>query len=205
MNRDKFQQFSIDTLYTLKDYSTSYMDSAGLTGRSDIKAIDREVQVAALQVNAESVKSRPDFGVRFDHMFGFGGLPMQYSLMGMARIPIGRANRMSKASAESLKWKSEALSRQRQMIINEATGAAAGLHADIATKKKQLNIFEQEIIPALRRNYQVVMNAYQQNTEQLTALFEAWDALNQTQLQYIDLLLQVLTSQVELERILEIK
>lgn len=89
MNRDKFREFSIDTLYTLKDYSIAYMDSTDLTGRSDIKAIDKEIQVAALQVNAESVKSKPDFGVRFDHMFGFGGLPMQYSLMGMARIPIG--------------------------------------------------------------------------------------------------------------------
>ena len=31
---------------------------------------------------------KPQFGVRYDHMFGFGGLPMQYSLMGMLKIPI---------------------------------------------------------------------------------------------------------------------
>ena len=46
---------------------------------------------------------------------------------------------------------------------------------------------------------------YQQNTEQLFTLFDAWDALNKTQVEYLNQLQQLLNIQVELERILEIK
>jgi len=203
MNRDKQQQFVIDTLYTIKDYSTTSFDTTSLATRSDLKAIDREIQLTSLQQSAEKNKTKPEFGVRYDHMFGFGGLPMQYSLMGMARIPIGKANRMSKATVESLRWKSEALSQQRQIVLNEASGMAAGATAEIESKRRQVKLFEENIIPALRKNYQVMQLGYQQNTEQLFTLFDAWDTLNKTQIEYLDQLQQLLSMQVELERVLE--
>jgi hypothetical protein len=158
-----------------------------------------------LQQTVERAKTKPEFGVRFDHMFGFGGFPMQYTLMGMAKIPIGKAKRTSRANVESLRWKAEALTQQRQIIINEATGAATGMSSDAAVKKKQVKLFEENIIPALRKNYQVMQLGYQQNTEQLFTLFDAWDTLNKTQLEYLDQLQQLLNMQVELERTLEVK
>ena len=205
MNRDKFQAFDIDTTYTIKDFSSTSFDTTTLNNRSDIRAIDKDIQLTYLQQNAERTKVKPEFGIRYDHMFGFGGFPMQYSLMGMARIPIGKANRASKAAVESLRWKSEALIEQRQILVNEATGMASGMSADIEAKKKQIKLFKDNIIPALRKNYQVMQLGYQQNTEQLFTLFDAWDTLNKTQLEYLNQLQQLLTMQVELERILEVK
>ncbi|MEJ7680326.1 MAG: TolC family protein [Segetibacter sp.] len=205
MNRNKLEPFDIDTTYTIKDFSSTSFDTATLNNRSDIRAIDKDIQLTYLQQNAERTKVKPEFGIRYDHMFGFGGLPMQYSLMGMAKIPIGKANRASKANVESLRWKSDALFQQRQMLLNEATGMATGMSADVEAKKKQIKLFEENIIPALRKNYQVMQLGYQQNTEQLFTLFDAWDTLNKTQLEYLNQLQQLLTMQVELERILEIK
>jgi len=205
MNRNKLQPFEVDTLYTIKEIDATSFDTSAISNRSDVRAIDKDIQLTYLQQNAERAKTKPEFGVRFDHMFGFGGFPMQYSLMGMAKIPIGRANRMSKANVESLRWKSEALSQQRQMILNEAAGMATGMSSEFASKKKQVKLFEENIIPALRKNYQVMQLGYQQNTEQLFTLFDAWDTLNKTQLEYLDLLQQLLNMQVELERTLEIK
>jgi hypothetical protein len=46
---------------------------------------------------------------------------------------------------------------------------------------------------------------YEQNTEELFTLYDAWETLNMTQLEYLDQLQQLLLMQVELERILEIK
>ena len=46
---------------------------------------------------------------------------------------------------------------------------------------------------------------YEQNTEELFMLFDAWETLNMTQLEYLNQLQQLLTMQVELERILETK
>jgi outer membrane protein TolC len=205
VNRNKLEQFEIDTIYIIKEIEATSFDTITLSNRSDVRAIDREIQLTFLQQNAERAKTKPEFGVRFDHMFGFGGFPMQYTLMGMAKIPIGRANRMSKANVESLRWKSEALSQQRQMILNEATGMAEGMSSEVEAKKRQVKLFEENIIPALRKNYQVMQLGYQQNTEQLFTLFDAWDTLNKTQIEYLDQLQQLLNIQVELERTLEIK
>jgi outer membrane protein TolC len=205
MSRDKLYAFDIDTIYTINNFPSTSIDTATLNNRSDIRAIDRDIQLTYLQQNSERTKVKPEFGVRYDHMFGFGGIPMQYSLMGMARIPIGKANRASKANVESLRWKSEALFQQREMLLNEATGMASGMSADVDAKKRQVKLFEENIMPALRKNYQVMQLGYQQNTEQLFTLFDAWDALNKTQLEYLNQLQQLLTTQVELERILEVK
>ncbi len=205
MNRNKLQEFEIDTVYNIKDFLSSSYDSTALSDRSDIKAIDKDIQLTRLLQNAERMKTKPEFGVRYEHMFGLGGMPMQYTLMGMVKIPFGKANRMSKANVESLRWKAEALSQQRQMILNDASGTATGITNELETKKKQVKLFEENIIPALRKNYQVMQLGYQQNTEQLFTLFDAWDTLNKTQLEYLDLLQQLLNTQVELERILEIK
>jgi outer membrane protein TolC len=205
MNRNKYVAFDIDTTYTIKDFDAISFDTSTLNNRSDIRAIDKDIELTYLQQNTEKAKVKPEFGVAYDHMFGFGGFPMQYSLMGMLKIPIGKANRASKANVESLRWKSEALFQQKQIVLNEAAGMATGMSADIEAKKKQISLFEDNIIPALRKNYQVMQLGYQQNTEQLFTLFDAWDTLNKTQLEYLNQLQQLLTMQVELERVLEVK
>ncbi|MDQ3682002.1 MAG: TolC family protein [Bacteroidota bacterium] len=205
MNRNKFEPFDIDTTYTIKDFNSISFDTTTLNNRSDIRAIDKDIQLTYLQQNAERTKVKPEFGIRYDHMFGFGGFPMQYTLMGMAKIPLGKAKRASKANVESLRWKSEALFQKKQILLNEATGMATGMSADVEAKKRQVKLFEENIIPALRKNYQVMQLGYQQNTEQLFTLFDAWDTLNKTQVEYLNQLQQLLTMQVELERILEVK
>lgn len=207
MSRNKLQEFEIDTVYIIKDYASSTFDSTTFIGaRSDIKAIERDIQVNFLKQASEKAKLKPEFGVRYEHMFGFGQFPMQYTLLGTVKIPLTRwSSRASKANVESLKWKVESLNQQKQMIVNEATGLAYGMQNDIELKKKQIKLFYENIIPALRRNFQTMQLAYEQNTEELFTLFDAWETLNMTQLEYLQQLQDLLMMQVELERILEIK
>lgn len=206
MNRDKNIAFDIDTTYYIRNYSGIQFDSTVfINSRSDLKAIEAEIQLTGLQQDIEKAKYRPEFGVRFDHMFGFGGLPMQYSLMGMMKVPIARSTRAARANVESLRWKGESLYQQKQGLINEATGMAYGMKNEIASRQKQINLYEDNIIPALRKNFQTMQIAYQNNTEELFELYDAWETLNMTQLQYLDQLEQLLLMQTELERILEIK
>ncbi len=207
MNRDKTIMFDIDTSYIIKDYSNYEFDSTRFNGvRSDIKAVDRDIQLTVLQQQVEKAKLKPEFGLRFDHMFGFGGFPMQYSLMGMLKLPAAKwSSKASKANVESLKWKAESLNQQKQTIINEASGMAEEMRTDIEAKKKQIRIFDENILPALKRNFQTMQLAYENNTEELFTLYDAWETLYMTQLEYLDQLQQLLLMQVELERILEIK
>ena len=206
MNTDKFTNFSVDTNYLIKDYSTTVFDS-GLffNNRSDIKAIDKNIELTYLQQNIERAGLKPEFGVKYDHMFGFGGLPMQYSLMGMVKIPMNWSTRSNKANIESLHWKTQSLEEQKASMANEYSGMAYQLQHDIASKKKQVQLFENNIIPALQKNYESTQLGYEQNTEELFELYDAWDALNNTELEYLDQLQQLLSMQVDLEKLLQIK
>ncbi len=207
MNRNKSEDFDIDTVYTIKSYSSSTFDSTTfINARSDIKAIEKDMQVNYLEQVAEKGKLKPEFGIRYDHMFGFGGFPMQYTLMGMVKIPLAKwSSRASKANVESLKWKVESLNQQKKMIVNESTGMAYGIQNDIELKKKQIKLFDENIIPALRKNFQTIQLGYEQNTEELFTLFDAWETLNMTQLEYLQQLQDLLVMQVEFEKIFEIK
>ena len=138
--------------------------------------------------------------------FGFGGLPMQYTLLGTVKIPMAKwSSRASKANVESLKWKVESLNQQKQVIVNDATGMAYGLQNDMDLKKKQIRLFDETIIPALRKNFQTLQLAYEQNTEELFTLFDAWESLNMIQLEYLQQLQDLLMLQTRFEKILEIK
>jgi outer membrane protein TolC len=207
MNRDKNASFEIDTNYVIKDYSSLQFDSTALlNARSDIKAIEREIQIAGLQQEVERAKLKPEFGLRFDHMFGFGGTPMQYSLMGMVRLPMAKwSSRAATANVQSLRYKAESLQQEKLAMVNEATGMATGMKYEIQARQKQIRLYEDNIIPALKRNFQTMQIAYQNNTEELFELYDAWETLNMTQLQYLDQLSELLTTGAELERILEIK
>ena len=207
MGRNSMTAFDIDTAYQFNDYSSLVFDSTLFyTSRSDMKAIDKDITLTLLKQETEKLGLKPQFGIRYDHMFGFGGLPMQYSLMGMTRIPLTRgASRMSKANVESLKWKATALQSQKEMMVNEYAGMAYGMRNELELKMKQLKLYEGNIIPALRNNYKTMQLGYEQNTEELFMLFDAWETLYMTQLEYTELLNQALKMQVAIDRLMEKK
>ena len=206
MNRNPMMEFDIDTAFQLSDFSNTVFDSTLFYGnRSDLKAIDKEINLTWLKQETERKSLKPQFGVRYEHMFGFGGLPMQYSLMGMLKIPISSSTRMNKANIESLKWKATALQSQKQMMVNEYSGMAYSMTNEFELKKKQLKLYDENIIPALRNNYKTMQLGYEQNTEELFMLFDAWERLYMTQLEYTELLNQALQLQVTLERLIEKK
>ena len=131
---------------------------------------------------------------------------MQYSLMAMMKLPLTKwSSKMSKANIESLKWKASALQSQKEMMLNEYSGMAYSMRNEIELKEKQLKLYEENIIPALRNNYKTMQLGYEQNTEELFMLYDAWETLYMTQLEYTELLNQLLKLQVSLERIIERK
>lgn len=206
MNRNVLTGFDIDTTYQLSDFSNTIFDSTLFySTRSDLKAVDREINLNGLKQEAERQSLKSQFGIRFEHMFGFGGLPMQYSLMGMLKVPLKNSSRMNKANIESLKWKTNALQSQKEMMLNEYSSMAYAMRNEFELKKRQLKLYDENIIPALRNNYKTMQLGYEQNTEELFMLYDAWETLYITQQEYISLLGQALQLQVTLERLIEKK
>jgi len=205
MARPKETDFEIDTAYTIKEYEV-VESSYFLQARSDIRALDKNISLTYKQQLLERTKLKPQFGVRFENMFGFGGLPNQYTLMGMVRLPFAKwSSKSYKANIESLTWKAESYQQQKQVVLNEALGEATGLVTAINNKKKQVLLYRDNILPALRKNLQSMQLGYEQNTEELFTLFDAWEVLNATQLDYLNQLTDLLLMQAELDRVLERK
>ncbi len=207
MGRNAMTDFDIDTSYQINDYASVIFDSTLFyNNRSDLKAIDRDISITILKQETERQSLKPQFGIRYEHMFGFGGFPQQFTLMGMMKIPMAKwSAKMNKANIESLKWKAIALQSQKEMMVNEYSSMAYVMRNEIELKKRQLKLYEDNIMPALRNNYKTMQLGYEQNTEELFMLFDAWETLNMTQLEYLNQLQQLLTMQVELERIVETK
>lgn len=207
MGRNALIDFDIDSTYQLNDYSGTVFDSTLFyTNRSDLKSLDREMNLTRLKQETEKAALLPQFGIRYDNMIGFGGQPMQYTIMGMLRIPLAKwSSKMNKANIESLKWKNYAIQSQKEMMVNEYSGMAYGMLNELELKKRQLKLYEENIIPALRNNYKTMQLGYEQNTEELFMLYDAWERLNMKQLEHIELLNQLLRLQVTIERIIEKK
>ncbi len=207
MGKNEVRVFEVDTTYLLKDYTGIVFDSTLFYNkRSDIKAIEKDINLIHLKQETEKQNLRPQFGIRYDHMIGFGGQPMLYTIMGMVKVPMAKwSSKMSQANIESLKWKVNALQSQKEMMVNEYSGMAQSMRNEIELKKRQLKLYDDNIIPALRNNYKTMQLGYEQNTEELFMLYDAWETLYMTQLDYTELLNQALQMQVNLERVMETK
>ena len=206
MARDKSTAFEIDATYELIDFNLIEADTMQLSkNRSDIKAIEKTMALNQLKIEAEKTKFLPEFGIKYDHMFAFGQQPQQFSLMGMVTIPMPWSTKMNKANISSFQIKNESLNWQKQMILNEASGMISGMQTELITLKKQYDIAEKNIIPALRKNYDTAIIAWQNNTGDLFVVLDAWEALNMAQMDSLDKLQAILAIQVEIEKQLEIK
>lgn len=207
MNRNADEPFLIDTNYVWYDFTRTMFDSTSIMNqRSDIKVISKSIEVNNLNRQAELSKLKPEFSIQYNHMTGWARQPLMFTVMGMVKLPLAKwSSKMNKAKAESLVWQNEALKNQQQMIVNEISGMANSSITELELKKKQMTLYEQQIIPALRRNFQTMQLGYEQNTEELFELFDAWEALNMTQMDYLDQLQKGLQMQAELMKLLEIK
>lgn len=205
MGEPALSPLEIDSSYRLNTYRELQFDSTLFyASRSDLKALDKELEINRLRVETERMNLKPQFGVKYDHMFGFGGSPMLYTLMGMVRVPLfGGASRMSKANMESLKWKARAVQAQKEMMVNEYAGMAYSMRNELELKLQQIQVYDTDIIPALRNNYRTMQLAYEQNTGELFMLYDAWESLNMKQMAQLDLLEQALKLQVTIEQIIE--
>jgi len=206
MARDKNTAFEIDEAYELKDFNLVISDTTSLSkNRSDVQAIEKTMEINQLKIAAEKTKLLPEFGIKYDHMFAFGEQPQQFSLMGMITIPMPWSTKMNKANINSFKIKNESLNWQKQMILNEATGMISDMTNELNALKKQYEVAQKSIIPALKKNYETAILAWQNNTGDLFATLDAWEALNMAQIDALDKLQSILAAQVEIEKQLETK
>jgi outer membrane protein TolC len=115
------------------------------------------------------------------------------------------STKMNRANIKSLKFKNEAISWQKEMILNNSTGMLNSMNENLKTLTKQFSISENTIIPALKKNYETSLIAWQNNSGNLFEVLDGWEALNMAEIDALDKLQNILKMQVEIEKQLEIK
>ena len=207
MNRDKNLNFDIDTLIRFNEYENTQVDSATImSSRSDFKVLKQNENLLRAKQTFENSKRLPDFGVKYDHMLAFGRQPQQFSLMAMITIPIAPwSNKMYKSTVKGLSYEIEAVKLEQQSFVNNISGAIENIKVKIKNKKQQIELSEKVVIPSMRKNYETALLAYEQNTEELFMVLDAWQNLKLMQLNYIDQLMQLAELQIQYENQLEIK
>ncbi len=206
MNRDKNSVLNIDSTYVIKDYENFVVDTSLISSnRSDLKVISQNINVLRSKQLYENSKRLPDFGIKYDHMVSFGSEPQLFSLMAMVTIPIAPwSSKMYKSSVIGLNFEIDALSAQQQSLVNQISGNFQNLKVQIKSKKQQILLYENTIMPSMKKNYEVSLLAYEQNTEELFMVLDAWQNFKLIQLGYFDLLMELLILQTEYETQLDL-
>lgn len=204
MNVSPSTNFIIDTVTIT--FAPSPIDTTLLAiNRSDLKQLDRTISAMRLNQNLEKTQTRPDFNINFSHMISVGqGMPNQFMLLGMVTIPIAPwSAKMYKANTKAMDYEIESMKVERIAIMNEVQGMTTRMLSEINTLKKQLDNYEQRIIPALQKNYETLLLAYEENKEELPMVIDGWETLNMTSLQYLDTKLKYYEMIVSYEKEIE--
>ncbi|MEO8474568.1 MAG: TolC family protein [Chryseolinea sp.] len=206
MNKPTSNRFEVDTATNVTITLLEQPDTiAFVQDRSDIKRIDKTIQSMRLNQQLEKYQSRPDFNISFNHMIPRGsGMPSQFMLLGMVSIPIAPwSSKMYKSNVKGMESEIQSLKKEREAMLNEAVGMAASMANEISSLKQQLENYKTKIIPALKRNYQTLMLAYEENREELPIVIDGWEALNMAQMEYLNKLEEYYNMIVSYEKQLE--
>lgn len=206
MNHPKAQPLAVDTLLSIPTPVALATDTAYLNqNRSDLRQLDRSIESMRLGVEQERLERKPDFRVSFNHMTPRSSMmPGMFTAMGMVSIPIAPwSGKMYKANTKAMNLEVEAMQRERENILNEAQGMIRSMALELNAKREQVENYRTKILPALKKNYDVTMLAYEQNTAQLPEVIDAWEALNMAQMDYLNNLQALYQLSVAYEREVE--
>ena len=133
-----------------------------------------------------------------------GNMPNQFSAMAMVSIPIAPwSSKMYKSEVKGMHYDIEAMKKGREAILVETKGMLAGMARQIVRMKQQLNNYETKILPSLRKNYETLMLAYEENREQLPLVIDGWEGMNMAQMDYLEKMEEYYSMIVSYEKELE--
>ena len=206
MNDPSGRVLKIDTTMNVSfDPNKLLYDTASLiSSRSDFRQINRSIKVMQQNQLLQQARAKPDFRIRYEHMQPRGNMPLQFSLMAMVSIPIVPwASKMYKSESAGMNYEIEAMKKEQEGILLETKGMLIGIATQLKRVQQQLANYQTKIIPALRKNYETVMLAYEENREQLPIVIDGWEAWNMAELEYLEKLQNYYSMIVQYEKEIE--
>jgi cobalt-zinc-cadmium efflux system outer membrane protein len=204
MNRPANTDFILNTPLTYDDNLVEDVDQK-IAERSNIKQYDAMLKSNVLVNKIIATETKPEFNVAFNHMIAYNNvMPNQFSLMvgvGIPLVPWAAKGYKSKLKANQLE--SLAIQQEKADLINNLTGEILAQQQRLNNLKLELENFEQKIIPALQKSYEVMLLSYQENKEEINNVLDSWIEINNSELEYLDLLNTYYQTYAEYEKNLE--
>jgi len=162
-------------------------DTAALAaGRSDIRLLDEEINVMRLNREYMQKQSRPDLRIRFDHMQPIGEGTAQFTAMAMLSIPIAPwSSSMYRSEAAGMQHRIAAMEKERSAMLLESQGMTERMRIQLSGMQRQLERYEQQILPSLERNFSAVKAAWEENREPLSMVLDALEAIGMARHEYL--------------------
>lgn len=162
------------TRVTFDASPVSYDTTAISAQRSDVKQLDKTIEVMQLNQRMQKFQAKPDFKIRFDHMEPIGdNMPAQFTAMAMVSIPIAPwSSKMYKAEVKGMGYDIEAMKHARESLLIETQGMLAEMGVRLNNMRQQLDNYNTKIIPNLKKNYETLMLAYEENREQFPVVMD---------------------------------
>ncbi len=205
MMRPENTSFRVDTLFSWYPVEHLFADQTILEKTSNYRVLEKTIASNNLEQQAELTALKPQYGIKYEHMVGFGHQPQMFSLMAMVKLPLAKwSAKMNKAKVESLVYENESLKAQQQAYISIERGKSKSLFAELQGIRSELRMYEEEIIPALLKNLQTLQISYEQNKAEIFELLDAWQNLLDSRMTYLDTLERGMTIQSELLNLFQI-
>lgn len=206
MYRPVNSDFTVDTTQKVIFTPLAVLDTSYLaTNRSDIQQMDRSIRAMELNINQMRQEAKPDFRIRYEHMSTRAAMmPNQYTLMGMISIPIAPwSSKMYKSEIKSMNFEREAMRQQKEGMLSEMLGMTKSMETEVLNMQTQLRNYETKILPALNKNLKVSMLSYQENKGDVNTAIDGWEAVNMSQMNYLEQLQKFYQMIVEYEKNIE--
>ena len=102
-----------------------------------------------------------------------------------------------------MNFEREAMRQQKAAMLIEMLGMSRSMENDLAVMQQQLTNYENKILPSLQKYLKVSMLSYQENKSDLNTVIDSWEALNMSQMNYLDQLQKFYQMIVEYEKNIE--
>lgn len=102
-----------------------------------------------------------------------------------------------------MNFEREAMRKEKEAMLTEILGMSRSMENDLSAMQKQLSNYENKILPSLDKYLKVSMLSYQENKSDLNTVIDGWEALNMSQMNYLDQLQKFYQMIVEYEKNIE--
>ena len=203
MNNPGNTAFHIDTAIEPEFVPMALIDTAELANtRKDILQMNESIRSMQLNITAMQLEKKPDFKVRFDHMYPLDrSMPQMNSIMGMISIPIAPwASKMYKSGIRAMDLNIRAMETERSAMLQETRGMLYGMQNAILTMQERIKGLDEKVIPALQNSFDAAFIRYQENKLQLSDLIRAWETVYMMEADLLDEKLKLYTMIVDYEK-----